>query len=153
MKKILVLVGVLLMGLGVFASDTEEVKQFFNSYVESGNTYKSNFFDYYVPNPVITRVVIKKDGTTKSVKVPIGVFKKQTRLGARLGKIRGYKNIYTNIQIVPEGANYRVTAMRQPSTSTYTLPASFLIGKDDSGKWKIKEESMQTKVQTFLRGK
>lgn len=153
MKKILVLVGVFIIGLCSFASDTEDVRKFFDSYVESGNTYKSNFFDYYVANPVITRIVIKKDGSTKSVTVPFGVYKRHTRIGVKLGKLRGYKNIYTNIKITPEGDSYRLTSDRKPSTSDYSLPASFLIGKDSSGKWKIKEESMQTKVQTFLRGK
>lgn len=138
------------MGLCVFANDSEDVKQFFNSYVDAANSYKSNFFDYYATNPVITRVVIKKNGTTKTVKVPFSEYKRHSILSSKLGKLRGYKNIYTNIQITPEGDNYRLTCMRQPSTSKYSLPAAFLIGKDSSGKWKIKEESMQTKVQSFL---
>lgn len=153
MKKILVLVGVFFMGLGAFATDTEEVKQFFNSYVDAGNAYKSTFFDYYISNPVILRVVLKKDGSTKTVNVPFSEYKKQSKTSSKLGKIMKYKNTYTNIQIVPEGDNYRLTSMRKPSTSNYSLPASFLIGKDSSGQWKIKEESMQTKVQSFLRHK
>ena len=37
-----------------------------------------------------------------------------------------------------------------PSTSDYKIPAEFVIGKDQNGNWKIKEESMNTRVQRFL---
>ena len=40
--------------------------------------------------------------------------------------------------------------MRMPSTSDYKIPAHFIVGKDINGNWKIKEESMNTKVQRFL---
>lgn len=151
MKKLMLLFAILFMGLCSFASETEEVKQFFNSYIESANSYKSDYFDYYVKNPVITRVVIKKDGATESVQVPMDEYKRYSNLSMKMGKLRKYKNIYTNIDIAQEGSNYRLTAMRKPSTSSYSLPVSFLIGKDTAGRWKIKEESMHTKVQTFLK--
>ena len=38
-----------------------------------------------------------------------------------------------------------------PSTSDYKIPAHFIIGKDNNGNLKIKEESMNTKVQKFLK--
>ncbi len=151
MKKLLFLLGVLLLGSGAFASDIDDVKHFFNSYTDTANSYKPNYFDYYAPNAVIKRVVVKKDGTTETVVVPLTEYKKNTKLSLRLAKLKHYKNEYTNIEIKPEGDDYRVITMRKPSTSSYSLPASFLIGKDASGKLKIKEESMHTKVQTFLR--
>lgn len=150
MKKIFILLGILFVGLCTFANDIDDVRLFFNAYVDAGNNYRSNFFDFYADKPLITRVVIKRNGTTKTVKIPFSEYKRHSIMSAKLGKIRKYKNIYTNIQIVPEGDNYRLTCMRQPSTSNYSLPASFLIGRDSSGKLKIKEESMQTKVQSFL---
>ena len=42
--------------------------------------------------------------------------------------------------------------MRRPSTSDYKLPAYFVIGKDSSGKLKIKEESMHTYQTAILIG-
>ena len=41
--------------------------------------------------------------------------------------------------------------MRMPSTSDYKVPAYFIVGKDVNGQWKIKEESMNTRVQKFLK--
>ena len=38
-----------------------------------------------------------------------------------------------------------------PSTSDYKIPAHFIVGRDSFGNWKIKEESMNTKVQKFLK--
>ena len=71
----------------------------------------------------------------------------------KLGKLRRYKNYYSNIQIASVGEDYKISTMRRPSTSDYSLPAHFIVGKDKNGHWKIKEESMQTKVQTFLKEK
>lgn len=151
MKKLLVLFGMFLIGLGALASGTEDVKQFFTSCINAANSYKSDYFSCYTPNAVIKRVVIKKDGSTETVVIPFADYKKHSAMSARLGKLTHYKNTYTNIEINPEGSDFRVTAMRKPSTSSYSLPASFLIGKDSSGNLKIKEESMHTKVQTFLK--
>ena len=150
MKKILILFCFLTFGACAFASDIENVRDFFNTYIESANSYKSNYFDFYLPNAVIKRVVVKKDGSNESVTVPMSEYKKHSALSVKIGKVRKYKNIYSDIKIVPEGDNFRLTAMRKPSTSSYSLPVSFLIGKDSKGELKIKEESMHTKVQTFL---
>ena len=151
MKKIFILMFTLVIGLMAFASDVENIKDFFNSYIESANSYSNNYFSYYSPHAIIKRVVIKKDGSTETVIVPLIEYKKHSALSVKLGKLRKYKNTYTDIDIKPEGEDYRINAMRKPSTSAYSLPVSFLIGKDSSGHLKIKEESMHTKVQTFLR--
>ena len=57
--------------------------------------------------------------------------------------------IYTDRKITKIGNNYKISCMRQPSLSSYKLPAYFVIGKDASGAYKIKEESMHT-YQTVI---
>lgn len=139
-----------LFGNICFANDIDELKVFFNEYIEAANSYSCDYFDFYIDNPTIIRVVEKKDGSTHSVIVPFERYKKEAARCSKLAKLRKYKNKYLNIKITKQGNDYKIAAMRMPSTSDYKIPAHFIVGRDDSGAWKIKEESMNTKVQRFL---
>lgn len=154
MKKLLIYIFIFFIGLGIQASETDiaQVRQFFDSFVKAANSYSDNYFNFYEPNAKIVRVVVKKDGSKESVAVPMSEYKKQSGLNMKIGKLRKYSNSYSDINITetPEG-DYEITALRKPSTSDYKLPVSFVIGKDSSGSWKIKSESMETKVQAFLK--
>ncbi len=133
------------------AGEVEDVQCFFNRYIDAANNYCNNYFDYYSENAKIIRVVEKPDGTKKSVNIPIDIYKKEAKKSSKLARLRNYKNHYFNVKIFPHGKDYKIVAMRMPSTSDYKIPAHFIIGKDCSGEWKIKEESMNTKVQRFLK--
>ncbi len=151
MKKLYcVLFLVLIFVLPVFADEINDIECFFNEYVAAANSYSSNYFSYYSRNPKIVRVVEKPDGTQETVDIPFDMYKKEVKKTSKLARLRKYKNKYFNIRILPQGEDYKITVMRMPSTSDYKVPAHFIIGKDDNGNWKIKEESMNTKVQKFL---
>ena len=62
-----------------------------------------------------------------------------------------YKNYYTERKITKQGGDFKITCLRQPSTSDYKIPAHFVIGLDANGNLKIKEEMMYTKQQKFLK--
>lgn len=134
-----------------FAGETEEIQSFFNNYVNAANSYSCDYFDYYSENPRIIRVVEKPDGSKEAVTVPFEIYKNEAKKSTKLMKLRQYKNRYFNVKITKHGKDYKVAALRMPSTSDYKIPAHFIIGKDDCGNWKIKEESMNTKVQKFLK--
>ena len=152
MKKfIIILFSLFLVGISCYASETEEVQDFFNRYVEAANSYDTNYFSYYAEDAKIIRVVEKNDGTFETVNIPFDRYKSEVKKSKMLMKLRKYKNFYSNIKILPAGINYKVSALRQPSLSNYKIPAHFIIGKDNYGNWKIKEESMNTKVQRFLQ--
>lgn len=72
---------------------------------------------------------------------------------ANLAKMRNYKNFYSDIKITRQGNDYKLSCMRKPSLSDYKIPAHFVIGKDAQGNYKIKEESMHTKMQVILLAK
>ncbi len=151
MKKIIYLLLLLTMGnLCCLADETEEVKKFFNNYVSAANSYNTNYFDYYSNNAKIVRVVEKPDGSTKSVDIPLSRYKSEAKKSVALAKLRKYKNKYLNIKISKHGKDYKISADRMPSTADYKIPAEFIIGKDEYGNWKIKEESLNTRVQLFL---
>ena len=151
MKKIIYLLfSLFIFNSFCFADETDEVKNFFNNYVAAANNYDINFFDYYSNNAKITRVVQKPDGSTQSVNIPLSRYKYEAKKSTTLAKIRKYKNRYFNIKISRHGNDYKISADRMPSTSTYKIPAEFIIGKDSNGEWKIKEETLNTKVQLFL---
>ena len=151
MKKLLVTLCVFVMGMAANAATPEEVLTFFNKYVNAANTYSETVVDYYAPNAKIIRVVLKPDGTTATVTADTKQYFNQMRIGANAAKITKYKNYYTNRKITKQGNDFKITCLRQPSTSDYKIPAHFVIGPDANGKLKIKEEMMHTKVQKFLK--
>ena len=152
MKKLLFMFTIgMILPLASFADDIEDVENFFNEYVNAANSYSSDYFKYYSNNAKIVRVVEKPDGTKEAVNIPLERYKSEAKKSTKLMKLRKYKNKYFNIKITRQGKDYKVAAMRMPSTSDYKIPAHFIIGKDTNGDWKIKEESMNTKVQSFLK--
>ena len=152
MKNLLcVLVLFLCINMHSFADEIKDVQCFFNEYVSAANSYSCDYFDYYTNNAKIIRVVEKPDGTEQAVNIPLERYKSEAKKTSKLAKLRNYKNKYFNVKIFPYGNDYKVVAMRMPSTSDYKIPAYFIIGKDCNGNWKIKEESMNTRVQKFLK--
>ncbi len=129
----------------------EQVLAFFNKYVDAANSYSETITDFYTPDAKIIRVVMKPDGTTASVTANTKQYFNQMRIGANLAKINKYKNFYTQRKITKQGNDYKITCLRQPSTSDYKIPAHFVIGPDSNGNLKIKEEMMYTKQQKFLK--
>jgi hypothetical protein len=134
-----------------FGDEIQEVRCFFNKYVNSANSYSSDYFNFYIDNAKIIRIVEKPDGTVQRVDIPLDRYKKEAKNSTKLMRLRKYKNKYFNIQITKFGKDYKIAALRMPSTSNYKIPAHFIVGKDCFGNWKIKEESMNTKVQRFLK--
>ena len=152
MKRYFILLFFVLFGINfAFADDVKDVEKFFNNYVAAANSYDSCYFNFYTDDAKIIRVVEKDNGTKQSVNIPLERYKCEARRSTKLMKLRKYKNYYFNVKIFPHGNDYKIVALRMPSTSDYKVPAYFIVGKDSNGEWKIKEESMNTKVQTFLK--
>ncbi|MBQ2872160.1 hypothetical protein IJE86_10705 [bacterium] len=151
-KKLVISLILILAGSVSFAGPSEDVAAFFDKYVAAANSYDENIPTFYAPDAKIIRVVVKKDGTKESVVTDTGVYMKQLRMNSKLAKVRNYKNYYTDRVITQVGNDYKLTCKRQPSLSDYKLPAHFVIGKDSSGNYKIKEESMDTYQTAILVG-
>jgi len=155
MKKLLLTTLVLMISaFSVHAKTTEQdVRNFFNTYVDAVNTYQQNIFSkYYIPDATIYRVVEKKDGTTEQVTVPMSIYQNESKKGETLAKVVKYTNSYTNIKITPKNKDFRLDAIRKPSMGG-SFPAYFVIGEDSQGNLKIKVESMNTPRQEFLQKK
>lgn len=151
MNKVFLIFFFLFTGLISSASDIRDVKLFFNKYLNSANNYDKEYFNFYADNAKIIRVVEKDDGTETVVNIPFPRYKSEVKKSQKLMKIRKYKNFYFDVEIEKVGCDYKITAMRMPSTDNYKVPAEFLVGKDKNGFWKIKKECLNTKVQKFLR--
>lgn len=153
MKKILTILSIItfLTCNQSFADELTEAKEFFNSYVNAANTYSTTIPDFYSSDAKIIRQVVKPDGTLVDVATNTETYMKQLKLGQATAKLRKYKNDYRNINAVKVPNGYKVTAERQPSGETYWLKTHQIVQKQPDGKWKIVEEMMQTKVQTFLK--
>jgi hypothetical protein len=153
MKKILSLLitFVCLSGLRALADSSQEALNFFNSYVSAANSYSASVANMYSPSAKIIRQVVKPDGTLVNVNTDTATYIKQMKLGQAGAKLRGYKNTYSNVTVTSAGNGaYKISSLRQPSGESYKLK-TYMVVKKDNGTWKITEEMMQTKVQTFLK--
>ncbi len=154
MFKKLILSLALLLGFtfAAWADEVQEVQQFFDSFVNAANTYSTNLPNYYVNNAKIVRVVYKPDGTKQSVIIPFDRYLSELSKGAVIAKTVKYKNTYINKKFTKVGNDYKITATRIPRNDKTGLSAYFIVTKTPNG-WKVKEESMGTKVQKFLDAK
>lgn len=152
MKKLFYLLVVMIMtSVAVFADDAQEALNFFNNYVTAANSYSPTVATMYAPNAKIIRQVVKPDGTLVNVNTDTATYIRQMKIAQAGAKLRGYKNTYTNISAAAAGNGaYKVSSLRQPAGENYKLK-TYMIVKKDNGTWKITEEMMQTKVQTFLK--
>lgn len=152
MKKLLSILFILIVtGLSAYAGNSQEALKFFNSYVSAANSYSPTVATMYSPSAKIIRQVVKPDGTLVNVNTDTATYIKQMKLGQAGAKMRGYKNNYTEVSVKDLGnGSYKISSLRQPSGEKYKLK-TYMIVKKENGSWKIIEEMMQTKVQTFLR--
>lgn len=152
LKLIFSIISVFLFTCVSFASTPQKAVEFFKQYTDYANSYNENLLNMYSQDVKIIREVIKPSGQTEDVVIPSKRFFKELKIGQKTAKLKKYKNKYRNIvaQETPDGI--KITAERQPSSETYWLKMYQIVQNTDSG-FKIKEEMMQTKVQTFLRHK
>ena len=153
MKKIvLTLLALAGFSLNVLADDKADVLKTFDNYVNDANSYATTIPNYYIKNAKIIRVVNKKQGGQASVVIPFDRYLKELSTHAKIAKVANYKNRYENRKITQVGVDYKISSTRIPRNDKTGLPCHFIFTKVGD-KWKIKEESMETNVQTFLNAK
>ena len=135
----------------VFADENSEAIAFFKKYINAANNYNSSILNMYAPNAKIIRQVIKPDNELVNVETDTETYLRQLKISEKTAKLRRYKNHYSNITAIKVDNGYKVSALRQPSGEKYKLKTYMIIQKQPDGQWKIVEELMQTKVQTFLK--
>ncbi len=140
MKKILLLLIMLLFTTTIsFADDLEIAKNKFNSYVRAANSYNPSLVNYYSPNAVIIRQVVKPDGTTANATTDMATYAKQMRLSQGTAKMRNYKNKYKNVTAQKVANGVKVSALRQPMDDAYWLKTYQIWQKQPNGNWVIVE--------------
>jgi hypothetical protein len=150
-KILLTLATVFTVALGCFAAEVDDVKAFFNAYVNAANTYSKEVPNYYLSNAKIIRTVLRPDGSKASLTIPMDEYLKQMKMGQAGAKVMRYKNTYTNLQVTKiKDDEYKVSAKRFPNKDKEGLSCYFIVVKTDAG-YKFKVEQMDTKVQTFLK--
>jgi len=147
---IIPIIGLILTFSDVYAKTPQEAIEFFNKYADYANSYNDELLELYSPDAKIIREVVKPTGETVDIVVPSKRYFKELKIGQKTAKLKKYKNKYRNIkaQEVPNGI--KISAERQPSKETYWLKMYQIVQDTDSG-FKITEEMMQTKVQSFLK--
>ena len=151
MKKLLITLFILMLGLSAFASDKDDAAKFFTKFESASNNYSSEVLYMYANNAKIIRQVVKPNGTTANAYFTAKDYKSQMKLNSAVAKLRKYKNYYSNISVEKVSDGYKISAMRKPSLSNYKLKCYLIVQKQQNDKWIIVEEMMQTKEQIFLR--
>ena len=97
MKKVLlILMFVAVLCVPAFAGTKDDAMKFFDSYTKAANRYDDNLIDYYSPNAIIKRVVVRPDGTKGTAVFTMKDYATQLKLGQTTAKIRNYKNYPKN---------------------------------------------------------
>lgn len=150
MKKIILTVMVMMLGMVAFAGEKDDALTFFQNFVSASNSYSPAILNMYSENARIIRQVVKPNGQLVNAYFSSNDYKKQMKISEKVAKLRHYKNYYSNINVTKVSNGYRIDAMRKPSLSSYKLKTSMVVQKHN-GKWLIVEEMMQTKEQIFLK--
>ena len=135
-----------------FASTPQKAVEFFKQYQNLANSYDKKLLEMYSPNVKIIREVVKPSGEIEDVVVPTQRFFKELKIGQKTAKLKKYKNKYRNITATETPEGIKISAERQPTGETYWLKMYQIVQNTDTG-FKIKQEMMQTKVQSFLKHK
>ncbi|MBR6163290.1 hypothetical protein IKQ26_05340 [bacterium] len=153
MRKILLIFFLLSIPMFAFSSEVSDVREFFDSYVQSANSYSKKVPDYYSADARIVRVVIRPDGVKESVEFKFDDYMNQMKKRSRIAKLVRYKNRYEDIFVSDlNDGRYMISAKRFPMRDKTGLNAYFIVEKRGGG-YKIIEESMETPVQDFLKYK
>ena len=141
----------LCLSLIAFGADVQEVRNFFDSYVQDANSYSKRIPEYYSSDAKIIRVVIKPDGEKESVEFSVEDYMKQLKKRSKFAKIVRYKNRYEDVKVTDLGnGKFKVSALRYPMRDKKGLNFYFIV-QDTEGGLKVIEESMETTVQVFLK--
>lgn len=152
MKRIIIIILFLLLAnTSVFASSSEDAREFFNEYIQAANSYSPQLEKMYSPKAVIIRQVIKPNGELVNVYTDTNAYIKKLKLSQNLAKIKNYKNQYSNIKVSKVSNGYKISAIRQPSGDSDKLKIYQIIKKQPNNDWLIIEEMMQTRQQIFLK--
>ncbi len=152
MKKILVLLICILIGVKVAADNNSEVLEFFDNFVSLSNQYDLRMLDFYTLNPIIKREVIGKNGAL--VIVPFSEHKKIQKAYSEHKKLlANTKNNYKDKKIIELGNNtYKITAQRCPTVMNRCFD-SYMIIKKENNEYKIIEEYSKVQTTYFLKYK
>ncbi len=150
LKFLILLIGVILLSPNTSAKTPQEAIAFFNKYTTYANSYNEELLKLYSPDAKIIREVVKPTGETIPIIVPSKRYFKELKIGQKTARLKKYKNKYRNIKAeeVPNGI--KISAERQPSKENYWLKMYQIVQDTDTG-FIIKEEMMQTKVQSLLK--
>ena len=134
------------------ASAQTDVEAFFQKFVSSLNSYDTKVISHFVNDATIIRNVIKSDGTTQSVNLPFNRYSQELLRGLTPARVAGYKNNFSNIQVVKKDENrYKITAIRTPNRDKTGLACHYIVVRQKDGSFKIQTESWDTNHQGFLK--
>lgn len=123
------------------ADRVERARELFQRYVDLEQSYDPALVELYADDAVVQTVKRLPNGATQAFPIPIHQYKRLVIEAMKIARERGDKQVYSQVEYVPEGTGVRVNAVRYsfPKESRYRV--SILFGPTPSGEWRILEES------------
>jgi hypothetical protein len=128
------------------ASENEDrAKEIFNRYVSLSDKFDPAVADLYSDEAKIKNTRTYPNGETRVITFEAKKYKALIRTAMPLAKARGDTNKYTEVTYLEKDSKVTITATRFSNLKKYSSPITLVVGADPEGKWRILEETSQSK--------
>lgn len=128
------------------ASENEDrAKEIFNQYVSLSDKFDPAVADLYSDEAKIQNKRTYPNGATRVMTFEAKKYKALIRTAMPLAKARGDTNKYTQVSYLEKDSKVTITATRFSNLKKYSSPITLVVGADPEGKWRILEETSQSK--------
>ena len=128
------------------ASENEDrAKEIFNQYVSLSDKFDPAVADLYSDEAKIKNTRTYPNGETRVMTFEAKKYKALIRTAMPLAKARGDTNKYTEVTYLEKDSKVTITATRFSNLKKYSSPITLVVGADPEGKWRILEETSQSK--------
>jgi hypothetical protein len=133
----------LLFGGQALAQTPSTAESVFAQYQARERAFDSSVADLYCDTALIRNVRTYPDGQQRTLELPAAKYKELIRAAMPLAKAEGDFSTYSEVEFIPEGENFRITATRYSESKKYSSPISLLVGSCGTG-FGILEELSQS---------
>lgn len=128
------------------ASENEDrAKEIFNQYVSLSDKFDPAVADLYSDEAKIQNKRTYPNGEARVMTIEAKKYKALIRTAMPLAKARGDTNKYTDVSYLEKDSKVTITATRFSNLKKYSSPITLVVGADPEGKWRILEETSQSK--------
>jgi hypothetical protein len=139
------LIAVMATCTAIASENEDRAKEIFNQYVSLSDKFDPAVADLYSEEAKIKNTRTYPNGETRVMTFEAKKYKALIRTAMPLAKARGDTNKYTEVTYLEKDSKVTITATRFSNLKKYSSPITLVVGADPEGKWRILEETSQSK--------